>query len=193
MARNNGVRAVVILARVEGVTMNEEPEAAADWQERLNSTTEDTFQTRVRRLQGVLAERYRKWSQAQAREQARLVAGLRRFGAKFVQTAELVGWAPTAVVCAILAAGLAGVAVTWLAFEFLLDFSLRTARIVVGTSSLLAAVLLLVWFASNPRVSSTVRRFLLFVKFVVVVAGLVALWLAFNEVFGYFINEGVVI
>ncbi len=166
--------------------VNEEPEAAGDGQERLGNTAEDTFQARVRRLQSVLAERYRKWSQAQARAESQMADSFRRFGAKFVQTAELVGWAPTAVLCTVLAAGLAGVAVTWLAFEFLLDFSTRTARIVVGTSSLSAAVMLLVWFATNPRVSSTVRRFWLFVKFVVVGMGLAALWLAFIEFVGYF-------
>ena len=166
--------------------VNEEPEVAGDWQERMDNTTEDTFQAWARWLQGVLAERYRQWSQAMARLESRLMDSLRRSGAKLVQTAELVGWAPTAVLCAIVAAGLAGVAVTWLAFEFLLDFSTRTAKIVVGTSSLLAVVMLLVWFASNPRVSSTVRRFWLFVKFVVVVMGLAILWLAFNDVIGYF-------
>lgn len=75
--------------------------------------------------------------------------------------------------------------VTWLTFEYLLDFSTRTARIVAGTSALSSAVMLLVWFATNPRVSSTVRRFWLFVKFVVVIIGLVALWRAFNVVVDY--------
>lgn len=168
------------------VMLNDEPEAAGDWRERPDNTTENTLRARVRRLQGVMADGYRKWSQAMAPVEARLVTSLRRFGAKFVQTAELVGWAPTAVVCTILAAGLAGVAVTWLAFEFLLDFSIRTARIVVGASSLLAAVMLLAWFASNPRVSSTVRRFWLFANFVVMVMGLAVLWLAFKEAVGYF-------
>ncbi len=167
--------------------LNEEPEASADGQEPMDNTTEDTFQARVRRLQSVLAERYRKWSQAQARAESQMADSFRRFGAKFVQTAELVGWAPTAVLCTALAAGLAGVAVTWLTFEFRRDdISTGPFGVVAVTSSLSAAVILLVWFASNPRVSSTVRRFWLFVKFVVVVTGLAALGLAFNDVVGYF-------
>lgn len=165
---------------------NEEPEAVGGARERMDTTRTQTFQARVGRLPGAAAERYRIWSEEQARLQSRMMAGLHRFGAKVVQTAELVGWAPTAVLCAVLGAGLAGVAVTWITFEFLLDFSTRTARLVAVAGSLLAVVLLLVWFAGNPRVSSTVRRFWLFVKFVVVVTGLAALWRAFDNVVGYF-------
>ncbi len=144
-------------------------------------------------MQGDLAERYRNWSQAGARAEAQAAASLRRFGAKFVQTAELVGWAPTAVLCTVLAAGLAGMAVTWLAFEFRWDYSTGPVGVVAITSSFSIAVMLLVWFASNPRVSSTVRRFWLFVKLVVVVTGLAALWLAFNEVVGHFFNADTVV
>ena len=52
------------------VMLNEEPEAAGDWQERKEGTDAPTFKAGVRRLQGALAERYRAWSQEMARVQS---------------------------------------------------------------------------------------------------------------------------
>ena len=149
--------------------------------------TESGFGTKVKQLLRIVSGRYRVWSQYLAWFGARATASIRRFGAKVVQTAELVGWAPTAVVCALLGAALSSAAVTWLLFLFWLDSGTGTARVLTIASFVFALVILLVWFASHPRASATVRRFWMLVRLVVIAMGLAALWTALDEAIGYFL------
>ena len=168
------------------VETEERDTAVKHTQERTHNATGSSLGAKVKQLLRKGSQLYHAWSQYLAWFSARAAASIRRFSVKAAQTAELVGWAPTAVVGALLGATLSSAAVTWLLFSFLLDSSTRTAQVLVIGSFILALVMLLVWFASRPRVSTAVRRFWVFVKLVVVVMGLAALGIALNEAIDYF-------
>ncbi|MBI4203121.1 MAG: hypothetical protein HY532_08435 [Chloroflexi bacterium] len=137
-------------------------------------------------LRQAAARRMNTLEQGLDRFKAGLTGYFRVVGTKVVRTAELAGWAPTAVIACLLAGVLVSVSVTWLTFEFWLAFSTGTARVLVLASLGLSAIVLLGWFATSPKVSATVRRFWGFTKFVVVVMGLAVLGVAFNNALGYF-------
>ncbi len=153
--------------------VEEEKDAA---QEPASRASDSTIGAKARKVRNALSARLRSWDQRAAQSQAKAAARARRFGAKGVQTAELVGWAPVSVVCALLGAALVSASVTWALELVWQDLDRRTAQILLVTSSVVALVVLLVWFASYPRASVTAQRFWLLVKFVVIAAGLVALW-----------------
>ena len=101
-----------------------------------------------------------------------------------VRAAELVGWAPTALVMAALGAMLTSVSVTWLVAKSW-DFSDDTAKVLLAVLGGIAFLSLMFWFATSPRVVATSRRFWAYVRLVVVMLGLVSLYIAVDHAVGY--------
>ena len=104
-----------------------------------------------------------------------------------MQTAELVGWAPTAVFCSILGAGLTSIVAMWLVLLYDEDFSSDAARILTIGIAAVTIVGLLIWFAAMPRASATIRRFWLLVRLEIVLMGIIGFWVAINEVVNLFV------
>ena len=84
----------------------------------------------------------------------------------------LAGWAPTAVIGALLGAGLIASVVGWALNQWwgYSDGTGRTLTIGVGSASLVG---LLLWFATEPKTSTSAKQFWSLVQLLVIVLGVV--------------------
>ena len=84
----------------------------------------------------------------------------------------LAGWAPTAVIGALLGAGLIASVSAWILNQWwgYSDGTGRTLTIGVGSASLVG---LLLWFATEPKTATSVKQFWSLVQLLVIVLGVV--------------------
>ena len=92
-------------------------------------------------------------------------------------TARIAVWAPTAVLLALLGAGVTA-AITTAALAWFQDYTISVNRLIAGVTLLAVFGLLLLWFANAPNVSTTTKRFWVLFQIEVVLLGMAALAVA---------------
>ena len=89
-------------------------------------------------------------------------------------TARIAAWAPTAVLLALLGAGVT-TAITTAALVVVRDYSMSVNRAIAGATVVVVFGLLLLWFAAAPSAPTTAKRFWALFQIEVVLLGVITL------------------
>lgn len=100
--------------------------------------------------------------------------------------ARVVFWAPTATLSTLVGAAVVALSVSWLVDGVWGGMGTVVGKVLLALAFVAAGVVLMVWYATMPEVSSTLKRLALTVRACVMLVGLLALLLAAWRTVGYF-------